>query len=57
MKDEVFKYFKGFKCQVEPLSPGHKIQRFRCDNGGECISGEMKDFLQESGIILDLTAS
>jgi hypothetical protein len=49
--------FQGIKYQVETLSPGHKIQRFKCDNGKEYISEEMKDFLKESDISLDLTTS
>lgn len=48
-KSEVTKYFKIF----EAMSTAHfnlKISRFRCDNGREYISNELKAFCEDLGI-------
>lgn len=53
-KSEVPKYFKIF----EAMSTAHfnsKISRFRCDNGREYISNEIKSHFEERGIQFEFT--
>lgn len=48
-KSEAFKYFKIY----EAMSTAHfntRLSRFRCDNGREYISTEMKNYFEEKGI-------
>src|SRR5208282_6027102 len=49
-KDEVFMTFKGFKAHLEKKL-SRKIKILHTDRGGEYISLEMKDFLDEEGIV------
>lgn len=53
-KSEVFSVFKNFK-QMTETQTGLKIKILRTDNGGEYTSLEFKEFLQNSGIIHQLT--
>lgn len=48
-KSETFKKFRAFKSFVENQS-GHKIKRFRTDNGTEFCSNEFNRFLEQSAI-------
>lgn len=51
-KDEVIKKFKQYEAQVTAKF-GMKISRFRCDNGGEYVSHEFKNFCKEKGILIE----
>src|SRR5208337_3778013 len=53
-KDEVFTIFKGFKAHLEKKL-SWKIKILHMDSGGEYISLEMKDFLDEEGIVYEKT--
>ena len=48
-KSETFSCFKRFKAWAENLT-GKKIKRFRDDKGGEYMSKEFQNFLDECGI-------
>lgn len=53
-KSEVFRYFKMY----EAMAVAHfnlKISRFRCDNGREYISKEIKDYFENRGIQFEFT--
>lgn len=53
-KSEAFKYFKIY----EAMSTAHfntRLSRFRCDNGREYISTEMKNYFEEKGIQFEFT--
>ena len=53
-KTEVLKFFKIY----EAMATTHfntKISRFRCDNGGEYISRETKEFFESKGIQFEFT--
>lgn len=53
-KTEVFHYFKIY----EAMATAHfncKLSRFRCDNGREYMSNEMKHYFEEKGITIEFT--
>lgn len=53
-KAEVFHYFKIY----EAMDTAHfncKLSRFRCDNGREYVSNEMKHHFEEKGIVFGFT--
>lgn len=53
-KSEVYHYFKIY----EAMATAHfnmRISRFRCDNGREYLSNEMKDHFENEGIQFELT--
>jgi len=53
-KSEVFHFFKVF----EAMATAHfnlRMSRFRCDNGREYLSTEMKDYFKKQGIQYELT--
>lgn len=53
-KSEVFHYFKIF----EAMATAHfnvKVSRFRCDNGREYVSTDIKEFFEERGIQFEFT--
>lgn len=53
-KTEVLRYFKVF----EAMATAHfnlKISRFRCDNGREYLSSEIKQFFESKGIQVEFT--
>lgn len=53
-KTEAFHYFKIY----EAMATAHfnfKLNRFRCDNGREYLSKEMKRYFQEKGISFEFT--
>lgn len=53
-KTEVLRFFKMF----EAMATAHfnmKISRFRCDNGYEYISSEIKQFFESRGIQFEFT--
>ena len=49
-KKEVFRYFKLWKAMTERQT-GKKINIFRTDRGGEYLSNEFKKFLEEDGVV------
>lgn len=53
-KSEVFKYLKIYEAMVTAHF-NLKISRFRCDNGREYLSNEIKIFFQEKGIQFEFT--
>lgn len=53
-KSETFKAFKSFKCLVEKQL-NRKIKVLRTDNGGEYVSNEFENYLQNEGIIHQTT--
>jgi hypothetical protein len=53
-KDEMLNYFKDFEASVSARF-GCKIDRFRCDNGGEYASKEFQNFCRERGITVEYT--
>lgn len=55
-KNEVFKYFREFKTQVENQQ-SQKIKILRSDNGGEFCSVEMENYLKRHGIIHQKTVA
>ena len=57
-KSDVFKIFKDYvaKAEVNFSEEGHRIKFLYCDNGGEYLSNEMRDFLSEKGITYHLTS-
>lgn len=55
-KSEVFSCFKEFE-SIATSKFGVKIASLRCDNGGEYISNEMKNFSKEKGIQLQYIPS
>jgi len=53
-KSEVFRYFKIY----ESMATAHfdtKLSRFRYDNGREYLSTEIKNYLEEKGILYEFT--
>ena len=52
-KSETFSKFCEFKALVEKES-GKQVKALRSDNGGECISGELKYFCRKEGIRREL---
>jgi len=53
-KSDTFSCFKRFKAYAENLT-GKKIKRLREDKGGEYMSNEFQDFLDECGIVREHT--
>ncbi|CAA0839630.1 Unknown protein, partial [Striga hermonthica] len=53
-KFEVLKKFKEFRSEVEKQI-GRSIKVFRSDRGGEYLTNEFLDYLQDNGIISQLT--
>lgn len=53
-KSEVFHYFKIYEAMAT-VHFNSKLSRFRCDNGREYISNEIKKFFEEKGIRFELT--
>lgn len=53
-KSEVIEKFQEFKALVEGHF-GRSISKLRCDNGGEYIGNEFKDFCKENGIQMIFT--
>ena len=53
-KGEAFKFFKIYEAMATAHF-GNKISRFRCDNGKEFLSNEMKTYFEERGIQNELT--
>ena len=53
-KKEVFKFFKIWKAMVENQSE-KRIKRFRTDRGGEYLSNEYKQFLEQQGIFHEVS--
>lgn len=53
-KDETFEIFKRYKAMVENLQE-RKIKELKSDGGGEYISNEFGDYLDEHGIFHDVT--
>lgn len=53
-KDEVYDKFREFVSMVQAKF-NEKISKLRCDNGGEYVSNNFKNFCRERGIILDYT--
>jgi hypothetical protein len=54
-KDKTLHTFKRFVKMIETLT-GNKIKFFRSDRGGEFMSGEFTEFLEEQGITRETTA-
>ena len=48
-KSEVFEHFKNFVKMVERQT-GKRVKILRSDNGGEYVSGHLKEFLRNCGI-------
>ena len=59
LKSEAFEHFKTYKTRAEKLhhAAGHVIQHVRSDNGGEFTSAAFNTFLDEHGIVRELTAA
>lgn len=55
-KDEVFEAFKEYEA-ISTVHFGKNISRFRCDNGGEYLSNEFKNFCKAKGIQLKYTVA
>ena len=55
-KHQVFQKFVEWKALVEKSS-GHKIKKFRTDNGGEYMSAEFENYLKKEGIEHQYTMS
>lgn len=53
-KSEVTEIFKKYNAQVTSKF-GSKIERLRCDNGGEYVSKELQKFCQDEGIHIQYT--
>lgn len=53
-KSEVVEKFKSYEAMVEAKF-GHKIERLRCDNGGEYDSKEFQAFCSQKGIKIEYT--
>lgn len=53
-RSDVFQAFKNYKQMVEKQT-GQRIKKLRTDNGTEYLSNDFKKFLQEEGIIHQLT--
>lgn len=53
-KSEVFRYFQMYQAMTEAHF-NKKISRFRCDNGREYISREIKDYFEKCGIQCEFT--
>jgi transposase InsO family protein len=53
-KSEVSQCFKKYEAMATAHF-GLKISRFRCDNGGEYISSELKEMFEEKGIQFEFT--
>lgn len=53
-KDEVTKLFKEYTAMVESKF-NLKIHKFRCDNGGEYCSNDLRDFCKAKGTLIDYT--
>ena len=53
-KKEVFKFFNIWKAMVENQSE-KRIKRFRTDRGGEYLSNEYKQFLEQQGIFHEVS--
>ena len=53
-KSETFQHFKMFEAMTTAHF-GTKISRFRCDNGREYMSTEMKQFFENKGIQFEFT--
>lgn len=54
-KSEVFNVFQNFKTMVEKQT-GCKIKKLRSDNGKEYVNKRMEEYLQNKGIIHQLSA-
>ena len=54
-KDEVLRHFELYKAFIETQT-GHKLKKFRSDNGGEYVNKNFKDFCGKHGIIMETTA-
>lgn len=53
-KSEVLKHFKMFKAMAESHF-NQRVNRFRCDNGREYISNEIKEYFESNGIQYEFT--
>ena len=54
-KDEVLRHFELYKVFIETQT-GHKLKKFRSDNGREYVNKNFKDFCGKHGIIMETTA-
>ena len=54
-KSDVYQVFKEFETRIVLLLNGRGIKFLYCDNGGEYVSNEMKEFCKEKGIELHYT--
>ena len=54
-KSKTFEKFKEFRAEVENQL-GKRIKAIRSNHGGECLLGDFKDYLTESGIVSQLIA-
>lgn len=54
-KSEVFLCFKKYAAMAEAHHQPHRIEKIRCDNGGEYSSNEMKNFCAMKGIVIEYT--
>lgn len=55
-KSEVFEKFKIYQSRVETHF-NNKIERLRCDGGGEYCSNVFKQYLKERGVVVEYTAA
>ena len=55
LKSEAFEKFKEFRAEVENQL-GKCIKVIRSDRGGEYLLGDFKDYLNQNGIVSQLTA-
>ena len=53
-KSEGFEKFREFFEMTKSMFR-HSISKLRCDNGGEYVSGEFRNFCKKNGVILDYT--
>lgn len=53
-KSELFHYFKIYEAMAGAFF-NNRLSRFRCDNGGEYISSEIKEFFEKNGIQFEFT--
>ena len=54
-KDEALRHFELYKAFIETQT-GHKLKKFRSDNGREYVNKIFKDFCRKHGIIMETTA-
>ncbi|KAF6212808.1 hypothetical protein GE061_010517 [Apolygus lucorum] len=55
-KSEVFLHFRKYRAMAEAHF-GTKISRFRCDNGREYLTNEMKEYFSENGVQWELSVA